>query len=263
MKTLDLAAERAQSLARREERYGPERIRHRARRLLLTMRWNASPEELREAIQHDYPKFSEQDTEALFEAALEVQRTERQTITPEALSSMVKTLLNPKQRDQLRDLITRELHKDSTATYHQLNDLARAEIGEVMEQISQSNFYNSYLTPIREEMGLKTSADRKRKKRTRSSDKKKPATTEPAPEIQEKAAENEPVPEVETREPPQPVDDAEVADFFALQEDDDFITLEGDEGIWRITSSLTFKSRRAAHAAVAALSTSLAREESW
>lgn len=137
--SINLAAERAASLARQEERDRPHVMRHRARRV-LELRWNATVEELREAIAETWPNMDESGREEILAVAIDVQKTERPTIKPELTTTMPKAIPDA-TRAKIHQFVTEfRAEHPSAAGLKAYRTLTR----DPSIRISESAFYRDY-----------------------------------------------------------------------------------------------------------------------
>jgi hypothetical protein len=249
---IDLAAERARSLARQEERYAPERMRARARRV-LELNWNATEAEMREKIAYEWPNLNAADTDELLAATLEVQRTERRTITPDPEPTMPRAT-PPAEKQRITDFVRSQLKSDRSL-------VAREVISQLHRlhniKIAEPTFYKLYWGPVRAELEI------------RGTPKRNGAKTEPPTNGASGSATSIVVENQATEVAGQADDDAELSGIVhgdkaqALSEESrslratyeagDYVRLEDQDGEWRLMVSLSFGSRADASAALAGL----------
>jgi hypothetical protein len=265
---IDLAAERARSLARQEERFAPERMRARARRV-LELNWSATEDEMREKIAYEWPNMDRADTDELLVATLEVQRTERRTITPDPETTMPRSQYDQEEREQIRALVRDRFQADSQLTVATVHEAALAEFPG-LTTVSASGFYQTYVLPVKKELGIANGNGARPKKAPEEARAKKPAsdssTSIEAPKQEATAADDAELSGIVHETPPESAENGpppsgraaqtlseENRSLRATYESGDYMRLEDHDGEWRLMVSLSFGSRFDAAAALAAL----------
>jgi hypothetical protein len=248
---IDLAAERARSLARQEERFAPERMRHRALRV-LELNWSATEDEMREKIAYEWPNMNAADTDELLAVTQKVQRTERRTITPDPEPIMPRSQYDQEEREQIRALVRDRFQADSQLTVATVHEAALLQFPG-LTNVSVNGFYQTYVLPVKKELGIANGNGARSKEAPKVARAKKPASDSPTSIVVENQATEAAEHADDDIELSRIVHEEENRSLRATYEGGDYMRLEEQDGEWRLMVGLTFATRADASAALAAL----------
>lgn len=272
MGAVDLAAERAAALRRREPQERMQVLRTRAR-MVLAGQWSANEAQIRDTIRERYPKLGDGEVDELLVVTRQVQTEDRPRIDPQAIrvtyqddpendlkikrKVRVKTTEEapappkPRKVDLGKDL-------DARGKVMAVRDRVMAEPKPTAPKIKAA---------VAEELGIDLSDSQAhalrygnfRKRSKNGTGKKAPATSTPPVSVQiEKPSNGAAAPVVP---PPERDSDQinraallqEVRSLRTTYEGEDFVRLEREDDRWVVRAQLTFDNRSAASSAAAAL----------